>query len=227
VANEDSNFYQGHRARLRQKFLDDQIAEYEKLELLLGYAIPRRDVRPLARALINKYGSLGQLLTMPYEELIKFPGVGHNVAVFLKSIHSVVMDGYKTVMGTEPIFHDNEMLNNYCKWIVANKIVEEFHILYFDSEYRLIKDELHSVGTYDSSGVYAREIVKRALALNSTILVFVHNHPTTNQGFSTQDIETTKELQRILSGLGIKLYDHIVVTKYSVFSARNTAWFHC
>lgn len=226
MADKDSKFHNGHRERLRQKFLDDKLAEYEKLELMLGYVVLRRDVRPLAHALINKFGSLGQVLTASFDELIAFPGVGRNIAIFLKLVHQIVLDGYRTHMDIRPIFHDINILKNYCKWALANKDVEEFHVLYLDSEYHLIQDETHSVGTFNSASVYVREIVKHALKLNSTIIVLVHNHPTTDCTFSQTDIASTEEISKIFNSLDITLYDHILVSKYSVYSARDYGFIH-
>lgn len=221
MATSDSNFYNGHRERLRQKFLDDKLAEYEKLELMLGYVVPRRDMRPLAHALIKKFGSIGQVLTASYQDLTSFPGVGKNIAIFLKLVHQIVLDGYKTAMDTRPIFHDINILKNYCKWSLANKQIEEFHVLYLDSEYKLLQDETHSRGTFNTSSVYVREIVKHALALNATGIVLVHNHPTTDQTFSSTDIHTTEEIKKLLESLDIKLYDHLLVSKCSIYSARD------
>lgn len=221
MAASDSNFYNGHRERLRQKFLDDKLAEYEKLELMLGYVVPRRDMRPLAHALIKKFGSIGQVLTASYQDLTSFPGVGKNIAIFLKLVHQIVLDGYKTAMDTRPIFHDINILKNYCKWSLANKQIEEFHVLYLDSEYKLLQDETHSRGTFNTSSVYVREIVKHALALNATGIVLVHNHPTTDQTFSSTDIHTTEEIKKLLESLDIKLYDHLLVSKCSIYSARD------
>lgn len=221
MATSDSNFYNGHRERLRQKFLDDKLAEYEKLELMLGYVVPRRDMRPLAHALIKKFGSIGQVLTASYQDLTSFPGVGKNIAIFLKLVHQIVLDGYKTAMDTRPIFHDINILKNYCKWSLANKQIEEFHVLYLDSEYKLLQDETHSRGTFNTSSVYVREIVKHALALNATGIVLVHNHPTTDQTFSSTDIHTTEEIKNLLESLDIKLYDHLLVSKCSIYSARD------
>ncbi len=222
----DSKFYSGHRERLRQKFLDGKLVEYEKLELLLGYVVPRRDMRPLAHALLKHFGSISQILTASYEELIAFPGVGPSIAIFFKLTHQIMLAGYRSTMDVRPIFYNIDVLKNYCKWSLANKQVEEFHVLYLDSDYRLIKDELHSQGTYNATSVYVREIIKNALQLNSTVLVLVHNHPTSSNSFSSEDADVTEELEKLCAGLDIKLYDHLLVTKYSVFSAYDANLLH-
>ncbi len=226
MAEQDSNFHCGHRERLRQKFLDDKLAEYEKLELMLGSVVPRRDVRPLAHALLKKFGSIGQVLTAPMDDLLAFPGVGRNIAIFLKLVHQIVLDGYRNSMDSRPIFHDINILKNYCRWSLANKQVEEFHVLYLDSEYHLLQDETHSSGTFDSASIYVREIVKHALKLNATGVVLVHNHPTTDQTFSSADVRSTEELKTLFESLDIKLYDHLLVSKSSIYSARDIGFLH-
>ncbi len=226
MVSTDPKFHSGHRERLRQKFLDNKLAEYEKLEMLLGYVVPRRDVRPLAHALLKKFGSLGQVLTAPYETLIAFPGVGQGIAIFLKLINEIILDGYRNTLVSCPIFHNHDVLQNYCKWELANKPVEEFHVLYLDAEHRLIKDEAHSVGTFNSSSVYVREIIKHALDLNALNIVLVHNHPTTDKGFSSEDIETTEILQKLLRDLDITLIDHILVSPFSLSSAKSQGLMH-
>lgn len=226
MSESDTLFYRGHRERLRNKFLDNKLADYEKLELMLSYVVPRRDMRPLAHALLKHFGSIGQVLTAPFDELIAFPGVGRNIAIFLKLVHQIVLDGYRDSIVSRPIFHDINVLKNYCKWNLANKPVEEFHVLYLDSEYRLIEDELHSSGTFNSSSVYIREIIKHALTLNATNIVLVHNHPTSDMPFSSTDIESTEVLEKLFENLDIKLYDHLLVSKHSIYSARDCGFLH-
>ncbi len=211
----------GHRERLRQKFLDGNLADYEKLELMLGYVVPRRDMRPLAHALIKRFGSLARVISAPMDELLLVPGVGRNIAIFLKLVHDMVLIGYRDAMGNCPIFYDINLLKNYCKWAYADKPVEEIHVLYLDGDYRLLQDELHNSGTCNAASLYVREIVRHALKLNSTGVVLVHNHPASDSTFSSQDIDTTAEVKKLFDGLGIKLYDHLLVSKHSIYSARD------
>ena len=127
----------------------------------------------------------------------------------------------KYVLGDAPVFHNYEKLERYCKLIVGNKAIEEFHVLYLDSQFKLIKDVLHSAGTIDWAAVYVREIVKQALDLNASCIVLLHNHPTACTSFSSQDIDITIELMNALEKLNIKLYDHLLVSGNVVYSARN------
>lgn len=219
--DELKSLQQGHRARLRQKFLDNQLSEYEILELLLTYAIPRRDVRVLARQLYKKYGNIRKLLAMSFEALMENDGVKENTAIFFKAIHKISELNYKSVLYDAPIFYDNDKLVRYCQSLVAEKSVEEFYVLYLDKQHKLIKTVLHSSGTIDWAAVYVREIVKKALDLNACSIVLLHNHPTPGVSFSSQDIDTTKSIENMLAPLGITLYDHFLVSADILYSARN------
>ena len=211
----------GHRERLRKKFLDGKLAEYEILELLLTYAIPRCDVRVLSRQLLNKYGSIHRLLAEPFESLIENKGVKENTAIFLKVIHKILELNFQCTLGDAPIFHNYKAVEQYIRLLVGGKPVEEFHVLYLDNQYQLISDELHSTGTTDWAAVYVREIIKRALDLNARSVLLVHNHPTPQTSFSIQDIAITEDLVRALKNVGIKLYDHLLVSGNLIYSLRN------
>ena len=220
MPEQDEKFYTGHRERLREKFLSNQLADYEKLELLLGYAIPRRDVRPLARGLIKQFGGVYQVLSASVEDLTAFKGIGHNTAVFLKLVQQMMQIGYKGQLKESPIFHDQKILHNYCRIVLAGKQVEELHILYLDNNLKLISDEMHTSGTVDSSAVYPREIARRALQLNARSIVMVHNHPISTNTFSNDDVAVTTQVQMVLASLDIALYDHLLVVNDVVYSMR-------
>ena len=222
MPDDNENFYSGHRDRLRAKFLDGQLADYEKLELLLAYAIPRRDVRPLARGLVKQFGGVYQVLSASLNDLMACKGVGRNTAIFLKLVHQMMVISHKGKLKDTPVFHDQNILHNYCRLILANKQVEELHILYLDTNLKLIADEIHTTGSVDSSAVYPREIAKRALELNARSIVMVHNHPTSGNSFSSEDLDITTTVQSVLAGLNIELYDHLVVANDVVYSARAT-----
>lgn len=221
MASSDMTFHSGHRERLRQKFLDDKITDYEFLELLLSFVIPRRDVRPLARGLINKYSGLHQICSLPLATLMEFPGLGRNTAIFLKAIRHAMLAEYREHLDKRPIFHTNTTLINYCLTLLAGKTIEEFHVLYLDDEKRLLRDDTHSVGTINWAAVYPREIVRRALDINARSIVMLHNHPTAGVPFSTPDIEITTITRDMLAPLEIELYDHFLVTGGQVLSAKN------
>ncbi len=217
----DKDFHVGHRERLRQKFTDGTLVDYELLELLLCYAIPRRDVRKLAHQLMAEYGGMYQILTAPIESLAAQPGMGHTSAVFIKAMHQAMIRGYKQHLDKKPIYYDDVGLANYCRLQLGGHSIEEFHVIYLDSKMCILVDDVHSRGTADQSAVYPREIVKRALSLNARSVVLMHNHPTPMTSFSEEDIKITQELASILEPIGVSLYDHYVVSGGIVYSARS------
>lgn len=217
----DTSFHAGHRERMRQKFLDGKLADYELLELALSFAIPRRDVRPLSRALMQKFGTVYQILTASVEELSAVPGMGRNSAIFIKVMHSMMTIGFRNYLAKVPLFHDNTQFENYCRLQIGGKSVEELHVLYLDNRKCLLEDECHSVGTVNESSIYPAEIARHALELKARSVALVHNHPTPFMSFSKPDIKATTELASVLNAINIELYDHYVVSGSTVYSARN------
>ena len=222
MPDNNENFYAGHRDRLRAKFLDGHLADYEKLELLLAYVIPRRDVRPLARSLVKQFGGVYQVFSASIKDLTSCKGIGHNTAIFIKLVQQMTTINYIGKLKESPVFHNETTLHNYCRIIMAGKSVEELHILYLDNNLKLITDEIHTTGTIDSSAVYPREIARRALELKARSVVMVHNHPSSDNGFSQDDIDITEHVKSVLAGLEIELYDHCVVANDVVYSARDS-----
>ena len=222
VNNDDLQSLQtGHRERLRKKFLDGQLTDYEILELLLTYAIPRRDVRVLSRQLYKKYGNIRNLLSASFESLTDNDGIKENTAVLFMLIHKIMEIDCKDVLVDAPIFYNYDKLVNYCVLLGEGKAIEEFHVLYLDIHFKLIKDHLHSSGTVDWAAVYVSEIVKMALRLNAHSVVLVHNHPSKGAAFSSEDIIMTTELENALNTVSVNLYDHLLAAGDRVFSARN------
>lgn len=220
--DELQSLQQGHRARLRQKFLDNQLAGYEILELLLTYAIPRRDVRMLARQLYKKYQNIDDILSAPMESLMENEGVKESTAIFFKVINKITQLKYKEKLLKEPVYYNYDQLERYCRSVVGGKMVEEFHVLYLDTKHKMIKDEIHSVGTINWAAVYVREIVKRALDLNARSVVLLHNHPTPETSFSMEDVEITKDLESALKKLNIEFFDHFLISGGIIHSMRNS-----
>lgn len=218
--DDDKLFRLGHRDRLRQKFLTGKLTDAEHLELLLAGIIPRRDVRILARALIQHFGSVSQVFTAPINALENFAGIGHNTAVYLKLINELMVRGYKTRMLEQPVFHDMRVITNYCLTLLSGKAVEEFHVLYLDKDYRLLQDETHSVGTIDWTPIFEREIIKHALNINARSIALLHNHPC-GGGFSTDDVNATESLEKSLNAIGIDVYDHYLVSNGILYSMRE------
>ena len=217
----DLSLRAGHRERLRQNFLDDKLAKYETLELLLSYAIPRRDVRPLARMLYKKFGGMYPILSASIDDLCKVRGMGRYTAIFIKVIQKILLDGYECKFQDTNMLHDHEQLCNFCKLMLGQKDIEEVHILYMDDEGRLLENQLHSTGTYDCSSLYNIEIVKHALKLGAKSIAVAHNHPRPRTSFSPQDKEVTILLREMLKPFGIKLVDHYVVSGDMLYSLSD------
>lgn len=213
--------YIGHRKRLREKFMREQLAEYEKLELALTYAVPRQDVRPVARALTKRFGSIYQILTASIEDLTSVKGMGLSSAICFKNMRDIMLTGFRGYFSENALYVDLEHFYDYCRLNVGCKNVEEVHVLYLDSRHFLLEDETHSAGTVDESAIYPREIVRRAITLEARVIVLLHNHPTPDMSFSKDDIKMTVELQALLNAIKITLYDHFVVSGDRVYSARN------
>ena len=212
----------GHRDRFRQKFLDGELANYEILELILGYAILRKDVRPIARMLYKKFGGTFPILCAPIEDLEKVPGLGHNTAIFIKAIQKIIIDGYKSSAAEKPIFHNMEQFYNYARIMLGGKPTEEMHVLYLDKNLHLLKDELHSKGTVDCTVLYDKEIVKNALDMDAKFVALIHNHPIPGMGFSEEDVTLTKQLKAALLNVRIQLYDHFVVSGGVMYSMNDS-----
>ena len=211
----------GHRDRLRQKFLDGELATYEIMELILGYAIPRKDVRPIARMLYKKFGGTFPILCAPIEDLEKVPGLGHNTAIFIKAMQKILVDGYKSSAAEKPIFHNMEQFYNYARLMLGGKPTEEMHVLYLDKNLHLLKDELHSTGTVDCTVLYDKEVVKNALDMDAKFVALIHNHPIPGLGFSEADVDLTTQLKNALLNVRIQLYDHFVVSGGVMYSMKE------
>lgn len=172
--------YYGHRDRLRQRFAEAEgrLPDYELLELILFRAIPRRDVKPLAKALIARFGSLAEVLGAPVARLKEVDGVSDGVASDLKIVEAAGHRLAKGGIAKRPVLSTSAALLDYCRSTMAFAEREIFRILFLDTKNGLIADEVQQRGTVNHTPVYPREVVKRALELSATALILVHNHPT-------------------------------------------------
>lgn len=226
MSKTDLLFHAGHRERLKEKFLSDKLTDCEQLELLLTYSIPRCDVRVLARKLIEIYGGIYYVLRAPFEDLVKISGVGRNTAILLKLFQSLDMISYSERTKSEVFLNDEKFLREYCRRLSIGKKVEETHVLFLDGDMRLISDEIHSRGTIDETPIYIREICSRALALNATAVLLVHNHPCSENLFSEADAAVTDMLGYALTSISVNLIDHMLVTRSGLvhsYAASNLA----
>jgi len=216
--------YHGHRARLRERFLSDEgdsFPDYELLELLLFHSIPRVDVKPLAKELIERFGSLGAVLTADPDRLSETGRIKENTIVLLKAVRNAGLRLGREEILEKPVLSSWNALIDYCRAAMAHNRTEQFRILFLNRKNMLIADELQQEGTVDHTPVYPREVIKRALDLNATALIMVHNHPSGDPTPSKADIAMTNEIAETGSRLGIALHDHIIVAKSKTYSFKS------
>jgi DNA repair protein RadC len=209
---------------LRAKLLEhgrDSLADYELLELLLSIAIPRRDVKPLAKELIAKFKSFAGVIEAVPADLAKIKGLGPAAVAALKIVEASQVKSLEDKVEERSVVANWADLTNYCRLNIGAKDTEEFHVLYLDTKCRLIKDEAHSAGTINQSSVYPREILKRALELGAAGVIVAHNHPTGDTSPSRADIAITEKLKKTLAAIDVPLHDHIIVAKGAYASFKS------
>ncbi|HVV61091.1 MAG TPA: DNA repair protein RadC [Pseudolabrys sp.] len=214
--SEVSPHYHGHRERLRARFRDagsDAVSDYELLELVLFRAIPQRDVKPLAKDLIARFGSFAEVIAAPRARLKEIKGVGDAAVDELKIVHAAAGRLAKGQVQKRPLLSSWGSVLDYCRTAQAFADKEQFRILFLDKRNQLIADELQQTGTVDHTPVYPREVVKRALELSATAIILVHNHPSGDPTPSRADIQMTQAIVEVAKPLGISVHDHIIVGK--------------
>jgi DNA repair protein RadC len=206
--------YLGHRERLRERFRKagaEALADYEFLELILFRAVPRRDVKPLAKALLQRFGSFAETIAAPLERLLEVKGIGEPAAIELKIVEAAAKRFAKGSIAERPVLGSWSALIDYCRTVMAFSEKESFRILFLDKRNGLIADEVQQTGTVDHTPVYPREVVKRALELSATALILAHNHPSGDPSPSPADVRVTQDIAKIAAPLGIAVHDHIIV----------------
>jgi DNA repair protein RadC len=212
-----------HRARLRARFLDGGAAampDYELLELVLFRAIPRQDVKPLARLLLDTFGDFNRVIAASPARLALVKGVGPAVVLELKLVEAAAQRMMRARVIQKPILSSWDALLDYCHTAMAHRETEQFRVLFLDRKNVLIADEEQAKGTVDHVPVYPREIVKRALELNASALILVHNHPSGDPTPSDADITMTAQVQDACQALGLVLHDHLIIGKERELSFR-------
>ena len=206
--------FHGHRERLRERFReagDEKLADYELLELILFQVIQRRDTKPMAKALLARFGSFSEVLAAPVARLCEIEGIGEMVAQHLKVVQAAARRFARDPIRQRPLLDSWASVIDYCRAAMAYEHVEQFRILFLDKKNTLIADEVQQSGTVDHTPVYPREVVKRALELSATAIILVHNHPSGDPTPSQADIQMTRQLAEIAKPLNIVLHDHIIV----------------
>ncbi|WP_254449805.1 MULTISPECIES: DNA repair protein RadC [unclassified Aliiroseovarius] len=217
------SYIKDHRKRLRDRFMKGGAAalpDYEMLELVLFRAIPRQDVKPLARRLLDRFGDFNGVISAPASRLQEMHGVGAAVVQELKIVEAAAHRLARSRILQRHIISSWDSLIDYCHTTMAHRETEQFRVLYLDKKNVVIADEEQAQGTVDHVPVYPREVVKRALELNASALILVHNHPSGDPTPSDSDMQMTRQVEQAASALGITLHDHLVVGKSDQLSFR-------
>lgn len=217
------SYMRDHRKRLRDRFLmggADAVPDYELLELILFRAIPRKDVKPLASALIDHFGDFNRVLSAPMNHLLKIDGVGEAVALEIKIIEATSHRLSRAKIMKRHVVSNWDALLDYCHTVMAHRDTEQFRVLYLDTKNTLIADEAQAAGTIDHVPVYPREVVKRALDLNAAAIILVHNHPSGDPTPSEADIAMTNQIAEAANALRITLHDHLIIGKSQELSFK-------
>lgn len=216
--------YHGHRDRLRARFRTagaDALSDYELLEMVLFRALPRRDVKPLAKSLIQAFGSFAETVHAPDARLREIGGLGEAAITEIKLIAAASNRVAKGQLKQRTLLSSWATVIDYCRTAMAFADKEQFRILFLDKRNQLIADEVQQIGTIDHTPVYPREVVKRALELSATAIIMVHNHPSGDPTPSQADIQMTKAVIEVSKPLGIAVHDHIIVGKHGHASLKG------
>lgn len=209
----ESPHYHGHRERLRERFLHspEALPDYEILELLLASALPRKDVKPMAKAMIERWGSFADVLSADLDDLATTDGLGRTSATILKIVREAAIRLAKAPIAERPVLSSWNDLLDYCSTAMASLRTEHFRLLFLDRKNMLIKDEVQQQGTVDHTPLYPREVVRRALALHASSVIMVHNHPAGDPTPSKADIDMTRLVRDALHTVNITLIDHLII----------------
>jgi DNA repair protein RadC len=216
--------YVGHRERLRERFRQggaEAMPDYELMELILFRAIPRRDTKPLAKAVIAKFGNFAEAINASETRLAEVPGLGAAAITEIKLIRAAALRMMQSEVIKRPLLNSWEKVKNYCRAAMGYEMREQFRILFVDQRNRLIADEVQGHGTVDHTPVYVREVLRRALELSAAGIILVHNHPSGDATPSRADIDITKEIIEAAKPLKINVHDHLIVGRDGHLSLRG------
>jgi DNA repair protein RadC len=225
-AGKPAPHFHSHRSRLRERFLaagPGSLADYEMLELVLFRAIPRRDVKPLAKQLLERFGDFNGVISAPPARLRDVIGIGEAVICELKVVEAAAHRLARARVMNRPALSSWPALMEYCKTTMAHREIEQFRILFLDRKNVLVADEEQARGTIDHVPVYPREVVKRALELNASAIILVHNHPSGDPTPSQADIDMTRQIELAARAVSVVLHDHVVIGKARDASFRALA----
>lgn len=213
----------GHRARLRQKLAEsggEALHDHELIEYLLALAIPRRDTKPLAKALLREFGGIGGLMTADWQAIARVPGMGDTSIAAIKIVQATLLRMLRNSVAEKPVLASWQALLDYLRADMAFLSVERVRVLHLNSRNQLLRDDHMGDGSVDQAAIYTREVIKRAIELGSASLILVHNHPSGDPSPSRQDIEITRQIVDAGKRLGITVHDHIIIGEKGHASLR-------
>lgn len=216
--------YLGHRKRVREKFLSSkgkELHDYELLEILLFSVFPRFDTKPIAKNLLRKFGDISAVINADFENLKEVDKIGDSAVVALKINAEIINRVLRNKAKEKEVLSNYQSLLDYAKNSLQDLNYEVFRVIFLDANYRIIEDELMSIGENDFVQISVKNIVKKALLLHSPFLILMHNHPTSNLEASNSDIKTTAEIQKALNPLNIEIIDHLIIGKNGYFSFKE------
>ena len=220
---EEEASYIGHRQRLKERFLRSKgadMADYEALELLLTYAIPRKDVKPLAKSLIKKFGSFAGVISAPIERLYEVVGIKENSATLIKFVEfaSQKLSWQNLAFEDAAFISSTDSLIEFCRCTMGYSEVEVLRLIYVDAKLKVIETEVLQKGSVSSVNINPRDIVANALKKNASGVIMVHNHPTGDPRPSNNDVEATKRVKSACDAVGIALHEHLIITPSDFYS---------
>ena len=221
------SYLRNHKKHLQDRFFDggaQAMPDYELLELILYRALPRADVKPIAAVLIESFGDFNRVISAPISRLLEIEGVDHAVAQDLKIVEAAAHRLARARVMQRPVISSWDAVLDYCHTTMAHRETEQFRVLYLDRKNILIADEEQARGTVDHVPVYPREVVKRALELNASALILVHNHPSGDPTPSDADITMTNQIRDAAEALDIQLHDHLIIGKSTELSFRGAGY---
>jgi DNA repair protein RadC len=212
-----------HRARMRQRLLKagpDSLADHEMLEMILFIALPRRDTKPIARDLLTRFRTFGDVLGAPETELRTVEGVGEAGAAAIKLIQAAALRMMRQDLAAQPVLATWNRLTDYLTAAMGHERIEQFRVLFLDGRNKLLADEVQGIGTINHAPAYPREVVRRCLELHATAVVLAHNHPSGDPAPSREDVALTAEIAKAAATMGITVHDHIIIGRGKWLSFR-------
>lgn len=204
----------GHRARLRKRLIEggsDALLDHELIEYVLALSIPRKDTKPLAKALLHEFGGIAGLLTADADAIGRVKGMGEGAVAALKIVQAASLRLLKDRIREQPVLASWQALLDYLRADMAHKLTERVRVLHLNSRNMLIRDEAMAEGSIDQAAIHPREVIRRAIDLGSSAIILVHNHPSGDPAPSRADIALTRDIADAGKKLGITVHDHIVI----------------